>query len=269
MPDPPIPARYAILLELLRGGPLRASDLTEATELTVQGVSYHLKQLESQGHIAFQGEDRRAQLTPAGLQALHEHFRGLKAFVDLALSEMFDVEACVALAAEDLSEGQEVGLFMEDGQLVARGQGSPSQGRVSVGGAAGDPVVVAGLSGLVDLAPGTVHLVELPPPASLPGPEAVTELVEQEALTWDLLALSGLEAEVLAKRAGLTQDGEVTRFAAARAARSAAQVGLDVLLVASEETLEGVDAVLRDPQGATDRAPTIARYTLPGTQGTS
>ncbi len=265
MAEPPIPARYAILLELLREGPSRASDLVDPTDLTLQGVSYHLKQLASDGLVVIEQEGRRARLTQQGIEALHEHFQGLKAFVDLALSEMLHVEECVAVADQALEEGDEVGLFMVDGRLVARQETSPSSGRVRVPGEAGDLVVISGLSGVVDLAPGRVDVVRLPRASRLPEPSALADLVDQAVPGWDVLALAGLEAEVMAQRCGLDDQGEVVRFAAGPAARNAADVGLDVLVVASQDTVRGVLEAVEDRDGPTPSSPEVHTHDLPGT----
>lgn len=262
MAEPPIPARYAILLELLREGPSRASDLVEPTDLTLQGVSYHLKQLASEGLVVIEEEDRRARLTQEGIEALHDHFQGLKAFVDLALSEMLHVEECVAVADEAVEEGDEVGLFMVDGRLVARQATSPSSGHVRVPGAAGDLVVISGLSGVVDLAPGRVDVVRLPRPSRLPDPSALADLVEDAVPGWDLLALAGLEAEVMAERCGLDEADEVVRFAAGPAARNAAQVGLDVLVVASQDTVRGVLEALEGDEASASPPPDVHVHDL-------
>lgn len=249
--DPPIPVRYVILLELLREGPLRASDLVEPTDLTLQGVSYNLKQLQADGLVSSEGEDERAaRITEEGIEALHDHFLGLKAFVDHALGEMMHVEECVALADEALEPGDQVGLFMEDGRLVARAEDSPSTGRIRKGGPAGDLVTVSGLSGVVDLEPGTIDLVRLPPPASLPEPDQLADAVASLDTDWVLVATAGLEADVLADRAGLEATEGPVRFAAEHVARQAAQVGLDVLVVAAWEDARRLADALREGEGA-------------------
>jgi predicted transcriptional regulator len=235
--DPPIPVRFVILLELVKRGPLRASDLTEPTDLTIQGVSYNIEQLVDEGLAVYDDEDRAVRVTSEGVQALHEHFVGLKAFVDRALGEMMHIEECVALADEPLEPGDEVGLFMEAGQLHARSADSPSTGTVRKGGQPGELVTVGELTGVVDLDRGRVDLVRLPPPASLPEPTAVRETVDAIEEPGDVLVTSGLEAEVLAEQAGLAEAADVgpIPFAAEEAARSAVQRGRDVLLVAAWE----------------------------------
>jgi putative transcriptional regulator len=244
--DPPIPARFEILLELLREGPLRASDLVDPTDLTLQGVSYNLEQLEDEGLVRFD-DDRAARITEKGIEALHDHFLGLKAFVDYALEEMLHVEECVALADEALDPGDQVGLFMEEGELVARREDSPSTGRVREGGARGEIVTVTGLTGVVDLDPGTVHVVRLPPPAELPAPEALAGL--EAARTADVVATEGLEARVLVDRAGLAPDRGPIDLAAEHVARSAAQRGLDALVVAAWDDAGRVAEALREGEG--------------------
>lgn len=246
--DPPIPARYQILLELLREGPLRASDLAEPTDLTIQGVSYNLDQLEDEGLVRFEGDGRRARITEQGVEALHEHFVGLKAFVDYALGEMLHVEECVALADEPLEPGDEVGLFMVDGRLVARREDSPSTGHVREGGDAGDVVTVSGLTGVVDLTPGRVDVVRLPRPAELPDPDALLALDAVEPPV-EVLVTAGLEASVLVERAGLDAKRGPIDLAAEHVARSAAQRGLDVLLVAAWEEAARIADALREGEG--------------------
>ncbi len=263
MAEPPIPVRYVILLELVRSGPLRASELVDPTGLTLQGVSYNLKQLAGDGLVSFETADtRQVRITQEGIEALHDHFLGLKAFVDVALSDMLPIEECVALAGQALEAGQEVGLFMEAGQLVARSTDSPSQGTVGSEAQAGELVVVSGLSGVVDLAPGTIHLVALPPPDTLPTPTELTRWVAEQELEADVLVLSGLEAEVLGEQAGLEELEGPIRFGAAHAARHAASLGLDVLLLASRETAETLVDQLED---RSEGGPSLARYDAPQT----
>lgn len=247
---PPISLRFAVLLELLRSGPLRATDLTTPTDITVQGVSYHLKQLESEGLVTFEDDGRRAKLTPAGIEALHDHFLGLKAFVDLALTEMLPVEECVALAAEPIAQGAVVGLFMENGRLTARKDHSPSSGRARAAAREGELVVVTGLTGVVELHPGTVHVVTLPPAATLPPPSALADQVQRAGIRYHVLAAAGLEAELYAERAYLTRLHPLNAHAGAHVARSAAQRGLDALLVVSNENVNGILQVLRDTSAA-------------------
>ncbi len=246
--DPPIPARYKILLELLREGPLRASDLVEPTDLTLQGVSYNLDKLQEEGLVRFEEGGRSARITEEGIQALHEHFLGLKAFVDYALGEMLHVEECVAVADQAVEPGDEVGLFMEQGRLVARQEESPSMGRVRKGGDRGEIVTVGGLSGVVDLDPGRVDIVRLPPPAGLPSPKRLASL-DVFAEDPPVLVTSGLEARTLVDEAGLQAEHGPVPFAAEHVARSAAQVGLDVVVVASWEDARRLTDALREGEG--------------------
>lgn len=258
--DPPIPARYKILLELVREGPLRASDLVDPTDLTLQGVSYNLSNLEEEGLIAFEGDDRRARITEEGIEALHDHFLGLKAFVDYALDEMMPVEECVALADEALEAGDEVGLFMEEGRLVARREDSPSSGRVRGDAEPGEPVTVTGLTGVVDLEPGRVDVVALPAGADPePGDLRALEVVEEPIA---VLVTAGLEAALLVEAAELAAQRGPVDLAPEHVARSAAQRGLDVLLVAGWEEATRLADALREGEGVHGEPLTVRVHEL-------
>ncbi len=258
--DPPIPARFKILLELLREGPLRASDLVDTTGLTLQGVSYNLEKLEDEGLVRFE-EARAARITEQGVEALHEHFLGLKAFVDYALGEMLHVEECVAIAGMDLEPGDEVGLFMEHGRLVARKEESPSKGRIRKGGHEGSIVTVSGLTGVVDLEPGTVDVVQLPPPLGLPQAKRLREL-SLHADEHDVVVTSGLEARTLVENANLSIEQGPIPFAPEQVARSAAHVGLNVLLVAAWKDAERLTRALREGEGVHGRSIPVHLHTM-------
>jgi len=259
---PPISTRYAILLDLLRSGPQRPKDLVGATELTLQGVAYQLKQLEAEGLVSSDADGRRLRLTPAGVDALHRHFLGLKAFVDLALTELMPVERCVALAAEDLGAGATVGLFMEEGRLVARMRVSPSEGRTASAANEGDLVIVRELTGVVDLQPATVHVVRLPAADRLPPAGKLASFVHRHVGHVQLLVTAGLEAERLVLAAELSPES-VVRFAPAAVARHAAQLGVTVLVVASSETFDEVHRELSEPPTPTQGALEIRVHDLP------
>jgi predicted transcriptional regulator len=261
--DPPIPVRYVILLELVKRGPLRASEMVDETGLTLQGVSYNLDQLAEDDLVAFEGENSKAaRITNEGVEALHGHFVGLKAFVDLALEEMMHVETCVAIAETDLEPGDEVGLFMQEGRLVARREASSSEGRVRKGAEAGDIVTVTDLTGVVDLDPGTIHLVRLPPPVSLPDAKTLAGFVDEHVPAFEEVACSGLEADLFVDRAGLAADRDPIPYAPGEVALAAARSGLDVLLVAAWEDARQLEQTI-DRETSADGEPTLTTHRVP------
>lgn len=249
-------SRLLVLLELQRGTTTRLRDLAERLGMTVQGVSNYVAELEREGLVrAAQG---RYALTPRGVQQLQERLAELKAFTDLAYQRLSVVEECSALAAGQVREGQAVGLFLEQGLLVARpGKASPSQGVAAHAAARGELLHVRGLSGLVALRRGRLAVVKVPAfggKATRRAAVALRRWVQREGPA--RVGAVGTEAQVLARAAGLEPHFE---FAPTHAAHHAAQLGLDVALLAGPDQVRFVTAEL---ERLNEDAPEPVRYEL-------
>jgi putative transcriptional regulator len=220
--------RLLLLLELQRGTHTKLRGLADKLGMTVQGVSNYVQELQRAGLVrAARG---RYELTPKGRQALQEGVGELKGFADAAYQRIHVIERCAARAGQRVRAGEPVGLFMEEGVLVARpGARSPSQGVAAQDARAGDLVDVRGLEGLVALRAGRVHVLEVPAAAGDGTARAAQALARWKGRAQRVGAW-GTEAHVLAERAGLGPD---FAFAPAHACHHAAQLGLDALLLVS------------------------------------
>ena len=241
--------RLRILLEVVRGGARRVVDLADALGVSAQAVSYQLKAMEAEGHVV--PHDAGVRATAAGVEWLHENVLELKRFLDGAVTDLLPLERCSALASEALAEGEEVGLFMERGRLVARKRPSPSRGRVARAAPAGGVVVVHQLRGIVDLPPGRILACVLPDPlGGLPPPARLKDASETFARAPALVCVAGVDAGWLARHAGF---GDLCEYAAAAVALDAARSGLDVLVVVSAAleapVLEALQAGAKQPGG--------------------
>lgn len=248
-------SRLLVLLELQRGTLTRLRDLADRLGMTVQGVSNYVAELEREGLVrTAQG---RYELTPRGVQQLQERLAELKGFVDLSYQRLSVVEQCSALAAGKVRGGQAVGLFLEQGLLVARpGKPSPSQGRAAHDAAAGELLRVHGLSGLVALRRGRLVVLKLP---AFEGPQthvsarALRAWLRREAPA--RVGAVGTEAQVLARAA----KAEALEFAPTHAAHHAAQLGLDAVVLAGPDQVRFVTAEL---DRLSEDAPEPVRYEL-------
>lgn len=235
--------RLLLLLELHRGNHVKLRGLAERLGITVQGVSNYVAQLQGAGLVRVaQG---RYEPTPRGMQALQEQLTELKGFVDLAYQRVSVIERCSAVARTRVREGEPVGLFLEEGLLVARARrASPSRGVAAHDARAGELVRVRALQGLVALRPGKVVVLKVPLAA---GPEtgraarALRRWLGREGWEPDKLGCAGTEAQALAAAARLAPD---FAFAPAHASHHAAQLGLDVLLLAGPDQVRFVTAEL-------------------------
>jgi putative transcriptional regulator len=227
--------RMLLLLELQRGAHTKLQGLADTLGMTVQGVSNYVGEAERAGLV--RTARGRYEVTPRGTAALQEHLAELKAFTDLAWQRTSVIQRCAALARTNAREGDPVGLFMEDGLLVARARkASPSRGVAAHAARAGEVLVVGGLEGLVAIKVGRLVVLKLPTvtgPGTRAAGSALRRWLAREGLQRARLGVVGVEAQAVARAARMTPDLE---FAAAHAAHHAAQLGVPaVLLVGADE----------------------------------
>jgi putative transcriptional regulator len=240
--------RLLILLETSVRHHAVQRTLAESLGMTVQGVSEYLRSMEGDGLLEVAGGEYRP--TVEGIRVLHVRFRDLRDFVDRASKELSIIEVTAAIAGNRIEAGEDVGLFMEGGDLAAyAGRASPSRGRAVRAAEKGDDVAVAQLQGIVTLAPGRISLLRMPPAAD-GGSGAVDLAKARRALRRAGAGVVGVldpPAKALAGKLRVRAD---IRFAAIPAAIEAAERGLDVALLVPEDR---VAAVVTAIEGANER----------------
>jgi predicted transcriptional regulator len=157
--DAALASRLQILLELRRRPAATLAPLARTVDLTPQAVSQHLKSLEREGLVRRQ--DHLLRITPAGEEFLRSQLSDLKEWTDAAVRELVVIRSTVAIAKAALRAGDRVGLFMEDGRLVAYpDKRSPSSGVASADAPPGKDVLVSELQGVVEIPVASLHVVE-------------------------------------------------------------------------------------------------------------
>lgn len=242
--------RLLILLELTRHRHSRLKGLAEKLDVTVAGVSEYMTGMEEEGLAQHVGGEYRA--TQKGVEFLQERFRALKAFVESSAREMAIIDEAVALAAEDVEEGDRVGLFMEKGTLVARRRSSPSAGVAAITAKRGDVLWVRDLEGIVALRPGKVSIARLAGRATVDGGRRLLRRVKPDAV-----AAFDLRGQRLASRLAVDH---VIEFAVVPAAIEAAQRGLSVLLLCPEDRVSEVVGAIEEANSRSEHK--IAYETL-------
>lgn len=244
--------RLLILAQIEREPGVTLSDVAARLDVTVQAVSAYAKELVAEGAL-----DADHRVSPKGRQLLHEGVRQMRAAVDAVATPLAVIRVTSAVAATRIKAGERVGLVMQDGDLAAKARlRSASTGRALRDAEVGDEVVVGDLAGLVELAPGRLHVVAVPSPAE--GGSARVDAPRLRAALKELpkpdkVGAVGTGARILARRLA----GEVHfEFAAERAAFNAAERGLHARLFVTRDMLPDVMAAFEEMnQGTLKRVP--------------
>jgi len=240
--------RLLILLETSMRHHAVQRTIAEALGMTVQGVSEYLRSMEADGLV--QVVDGEYRPTIEGIRVLHERFRELRNFVDRTSKGLSIIEVTAARAGNRIGRGDAVGLFMEDGDLVAyAGRESPSRGRATQDAQKGEDVGVAQLEGIVDLHPGRISLLRMPSAADGGSRDVDLDRARRtlRRVGGDVLAVLDVPAKALVARLRRSPD---IRFGAVPASIEAAERGLHVALVVPEDRVAGVVTAI---EAANDR----------------
>ena len=241
--------RLLFLYEVTTSRHTRLRTIGERLGMTIQGTSEYAQGLEEDGLLSFANGEYRA--TKRGIEFLHDRMHELRGFVDRAGREMAFVETTSAMAGGAVRRGDRVGLFMEEGYLVAHaGRTSPSTGVVVHDAAKGDLVAVRDLEGIVALRPGRIVLVRIRSTAS--GKRAGRGQSRRLPPSTKEFVIAALDVAglVAAKELGVRPRIE---FGVLAAVVEAAERGVSVLLLLPEDrvaeavrTIEAANARLED-----------------------
>lgn len=231
--------RLAVLSLLLERPRASRGEVGRELGVTPQAVSAHVADLRARGWLQ---DGDGLTLTPAGVQALLDGGARLRRAVEALLRPLATLRAVSAEARCSLRAGQRVGLWMEDGDLMADDDArAGSQGVARNDAQAGQEVVVTALSGVVDLRPGTVTVVRLPGPAE-GGVSGVDAAALAAVVGPGRVGAVGTGARILAQRTGRLDFA----FGAAAATHNAALRGVDAwLLVTSDRLTEVLEELQR------------------------
>ncbi len=244
--------KLLILLEIVNNRPRALNSIAARLEITVQGASDYVRTMAQEDLVKKIGGEYRA--TKKGVELLENRMFELKEFVDSSIKQLEIIDICGAIAGNDIRKDEEVGLFMEEGVLVAySGKDSPSKGYAMSDAEPGEDLTVRDPSGLVALKPGKITVLQLP---SLQegGSRSVALENARKALkdvSFSKVAVMDVVSIALARTLNLEADFE---FAPLQSSFEAAVKGMDVLIVAARESvpivvseLEAENSRLEDP----------------------
>lgn len=226
--------KFLILYKAAVEEPGKLADISEDLEMTEQSASNYISEMEEEDLI-----DKSSGIyhpTSKGMEFVREMLAKLGSFLEDANSEINFISSCTAVASEDIKEGDKVGLFMEDGLLHASLDESSSMGTALHDIEGGGPLLVGGLRGITEMEVGNIYLLKTDEE------EEIEVRVEQakesiEGVDHDGIAVMDESQYGLCNMLDIEPD---MIFAPIEAGINAAEKGLDVLFMLSENETDKV-----------------------------
>ncbi len=161
--DKSFSTKILILNEIYNKKYSKLSSIADKIGITQQAVSDYVKKMKKEQLVEkFEGEYK---LTIKGVYILQTEMIALKNFVDEKVKKLSLVNECIAISKTAINMGDTVGLFMEEGWLIAyANKKSNSIGIAKNDCRAREHVLIGNLEGIVDLEIGKIYFFELPNP---------------------------------------------------------------------------------------------------------
>ena len=231
---------FQILGEISKQEPnLKQKDLAERLGITIQAVSENIKTLTELEYIT--SKDGRApyKITQKGIAKVKKDAITLRKYSDSVLETMtYYKSTWPAIAKEDLKEGDEVGLFMEDGRLYASiNAQTDAYADVILDTKKGFDVALTNLKGTIEIKESKILIITLPPIKQGGSRSADIDLIKEiydgkyenyGLSSIDKVAAIGTTSHVIANALSMPIDIE---FGVSEAAQSAVRKGLNVLIL--------------------------------------
>jgi putative transcriptional regulator len=237
--------RFRILVEIADRQPaVSQGEIADSVGVTSQAVSEYIRELVDDSLVEKEGRSRY-RVTKEGVDWLLQEATDVQRFAEHVTEDILgSVQEDAAIATADIEEGETVTLSMRDGLFHATpGEEGPATGIATTSAAEDEDVGVTGFEGIIDLDPGNVTVLQVPPVRS-GGSRAVDgDTLVDRCADADTVTAAGVEAVAALRRADVAPD---TAFAAGEVAADAASRGLDAVVVATADNVGRVTDALRD-----------------------
>ena len=237
--------RFRILVEIADRQPaVSQGEIASAVGVTSQAVSEYIRDLDEEGFVEKEGRSRY-RVTNEGVDWLLRMAGDVRRFADRVTDDVLGgVYEDAAIATGAIEAGDVVTLSMKNGLLHATpGETGPATGIATTDAAAGEDVGVSGFEGVIDFAPGSVTLYQVPPVRSGGSQAVEPDRLEAACEAADLVMAAGVEAVVTVRAATIEP---ATTFATGEVAAAAAQRGVQVVIVVTADEIGRVTDPLRD-----------------------
>lgn len=225
-------SRFQILVEITEHQPaVRQQEIADKLGVTPQAVSEYIRELVDEGMVS---ANRRGnyEVTKAGIEWVLENAEVLESYARHIRQDLIQqVAFWTAIAAEDLSAGEDAGVFMKDGFLYAGKQQSAARGTVVADAKRGTDVGITKLNGIIDHHEGTIHVCKVPRIQQGGSRRVEKDRLKEIVATTAMVAAVGVEARAALKSVGREPD---LFFGAREGVIEAAFHGIDSAIVIVE-----------------------------------
>ena len=199
--------RLQILVEIAEHQPaIRQQEIAGKLGVTPQAVSEYIRELVDDGMVAAHGRGRY-DVTRSGIEWVLNHAEALESYARHIRRDIIQqVSTWTAIAAHDLKEGDEVGVYMRDGWLYASREIQSATGIVVIDARRGEDVGVTRLSGIIEHSEGVIHVCKVPRVQRGGSRKVKKDQLLSLVGQTGMVAAVGLEAYVALEQAGRTPD---------------------------------------------------------------
>jgi putative transcriptional regulator len=226
-------SRLQILVEIAEHQPaVRQQEIAEKLGVTPQAISEYIRELVDEGKVSAIGRGNY-EVTRSGIEWVLENAESLESYARHIRRDIIQqVSVWTAIAAEDLTQGDEVGVYMKGGFLYAGKKPLVATGTVIADAKKDEDVGVARLNGIIDHKEGMIHVCKVPR-IQHGGSRKINRNKLLEVINGaGVIAAVGLEAFVALKAAGKKPD---MFFGAREGVIEAAFHGIDCAIVIVDE----------------------------------
>jgi putative transcriptional regulator len=226
-------SRLQILVEIAEHQPaVRQQEIAEKLGVTPQAISEYIRELVDEGKVSAIGRGNY-EVTRSGIEWVLENAESLESYARHIRRDIIQqVSVWTAIAAEDLTQGDEVGVYMKGGFLYAGKKPLAATGTVIADAKKDEDVGVARLNGIIDHKEGKIHVCKVPR-IQHGGSRKINRNKLLEVINGaGVIAAVGLEAFIALKAAGKKPD---MFFGAREGVIEAAFHGIDCAIVIVDE----------------------------------
>ena len=230
--------RFQILVEIASSGPnIQQQDIARKLSVTPQAISDYTRQLVDEGLLVSDGRSKY-RLTGEGVNLVIKILRELREYDLLIERAITNISVCAAVAADDLKEGQTVGLEMKDGLLFATADiAKGARGLASASARAGEDVGVYSIEGIVPMKVGRVTILRIPGVQRGGCRKVDLERVKNEVSSRQIAGAIGIEAIVAMRKSKIDH---FYAYGVTEAAVEAAKSGLYPVIACIDDAVPGL-----------------------------